>query len=60
VQESHKLVGRCYELDRAGAFRKPTAESRQFILHRCRAGAQLTADLWYTAWLRSATMPKHY
>ena len=26
---------------------------------RCPA-AQLTADLWYTAWLRSAAMPRHY
>ena len=60
VRESHKLVGRCYELDRAGAFDKPTAESRKFVLARCRAGAQFTADLWYTAWLRSASMPAHY
>jgi hypothetical protein len=60
VQESHKLVGRCYDLDKAGAFDRPTAESRKFILERCRAGAQFTMDLWYTAWLRSAKMPKHY
>lgn len=60
IAESHKLVARCYELDREGAFDKPTAESRKFILERCRAGAQFTADLWYNAWLRSATMPKHY
>jgi hypothetical protein len=60
VRESHKLVDRCYELDKAGAFDKPTPESRKFILERCRAGAQFTMDLWYTAWLRSATMPKHY
>jgi hypothetical protein len=53
-------VDRCYELDRAGAFDRPTAESRRFILERCRAGAQFTTDLWYSAWLRSATMPKHY
>jgi hypothetical protein len=60
VLASHKLVGRCYELDKAGAFDKPTAESRKFILERCRVGAQFTADLWYSAWLRSATMPRHY
>jgi len=60
MRESHKHVDRCYELDRAGAFDKPTDESRKFILERCRAGAQLTMDLWYTAWLRSAKMPKHY
>jgi hypothetical protein len=60
VKESHKLVEKCYELDKAGAFDKPTRESRQFILDRCRAAAQLTMDLWYTAWLRSAKMPKPY
>jgi hypothetical protein len=60
INESHKLVGRCYDLDQTGAFARPTRQSRQFILDRCRAGAQLTVDLWYTAWLRSADMPAHY
>jgi hypothetical protein len=60
LRQSHQHVERCYELDEAGAMEKPTAESRAFILERCRAGAQFTMDLWYSAWLRSATMPKHY
>jgi hypothetical protein len=60
IDESHALIEKCYELDKAGAFDKPTKESRDLILARCRAGAQFTADLWYTAWIRSATMPKHY
>ncbi len=60
VSDSHKLIGRCYELEKAGAFDKPTPESRKFILERCQAGAQFTMDLWYSAWLRSAKMPKHY
>jgi hypothetical protein len=60
IKESHKLVDQCYEMDRRGEFDKPTKESRTFILSRCRVGAQLTMDLWYTAWLRSATMPKPY
>lgn len=60
IQESHALVGKCYELDAAGEFDKPTKDSRQFILGRCRRGAQLTMDLWYSAWRRSATMPKHW
>lgn len=60
IKESHKLVGKCYELDKAGAFVRPTKESRLFVLERCRAGAQFTMDLWYSAWLRSAKMPKHY
>lgn len=53
IAESHTHVPKCYELDAAGAFDKPTAESRAFILARVRAGAQLTLDLWYTAWVKS-------
>ena len=60
IQESHKHVERCYQLDKLGGFDNPTPESRAFILERCRVGAQFTMDLWYSAWLRSATMPKHY
>jgi hypothetical protein len=60
IQESHALVGKCYEMDREGAFDKPTKQSRAFILERCRAGAQFTADLWYTAWLRSEKLPPHW
>lgn len=60
IRESHTHVEKCYELDKLGAFEKPTKESRVFVLERCRKGAQLTMDLWYTAWVRSATMPKHY
>lgn len=60
IEESHKHVPRCYELDAAGAIEKPTAESRKFILDRCRVGAQFTMDLWYSAWQRSAKMQKLY
>jgi len=60
VQESHKHVARCYDLDADGAFDKPTEASRQFIAERCRFGVQLTADLWYSAWLSSAKLPKHW
>jgi hypothetical protein len=60
IKESHGHVKKCYDLDAVGAFDKPTRESRAFIMERCRAGAQFTMDLWYTAWLRSARMPKHY
>jgi hypothetical protein len=60
VAESHTRVEKCYDLDAAGAFDKPTDESRAFVLARVRAGAQLTLDLWYTAWLRSAKLPGHW
>ena len=59
IDESHSQVER-YELDKAGAFDKPTEESRKFILERCRLGAQFTMDLWYSARVRSEKMPKHY
>lgn len=60
IDESHKLVEICYKLDAAGAFEKPTKESRSFVLERCRAGAQFTMDLWWTAWLRSEKLPPHW
>lgn len=57
IRESHTHVNRCYELDAAGAFDAPTEASRAFILARCRAGAQLTMDLWLAAWKKSETLP---
>lgn len=60
IVESHRHVDRCYELDATGSFDKPTGESRAFILERCQAGTQFTADLWYTAWKRSAKLHDPY
>lgn len=60
VQESHQFVDLCYELDAAGAFDKPTEKSRELIMGRCRTGAQLTMDLYYTAWKKSATLKPPY
>jgi len=60
IKESHEKIDKSYELDEAGAMEKPTDESRKFILQRCQAGAQFTMDLWYSAWLNSAKMPKPY
>jgi hypothetical protein len=60
LAESHTHIPKCYEFDAAGAFDKATDESRAFILARVRAGAQLTLDLWYTAWLRSEKLPGHW
>jgi hypothetical protein len=60
IAESHKHVDRCYELRKDDRFNKPNEESRAFILARCRVGAQFTMDLWFSAWLRSTKMPKHY
>jgi hypothetical protein len=60
LEESSTCIPKCYELDAAGAFDKPTEESRAFILDRVRAGAQFTLDLWYNAWLRSEKLPAHW
>lgn len=60
IAESHTHVQTCYDFDAAGAFDTPTNESRAFVLARCRAGAQLTLDLWYTAWVKSAALPAHW
>ncbi len=60
LAESHTHVPTAYELDLAGAFAEPTVASRAFVLKRCRAGAQLTLDLWYTAWVRSEKLPAAY
>lgn len=60
IAESHTHVAKCYELDAAGAFAAATDESRAFVLGRCRAGAQLTLDLWYTAWVKSEKLPPHW
>ena len=60
IAESHTHIPTCYEMDLAGAFDKPTDASRAFILSRCKAGAQLTLDLWYNAWLRSEKLPAHW
>ena len=60
IAESHTHIDRCYELDKEGAFDKPTEASREFIMKRCRVAAQFTADLWTTAWHKSATLPPPY
>jgi S1/P1 Nuclease len=60
IEESRSHIPKAYELDATGAFDKPTDESRAFILARVRAGAQLTLDLWYNAWLRSEKLPAHW
>ncbi|MBY0455752.1 MAG: hypothetical protein K2V38_00285, partial [Gemmataceae bacterium] len=60
IAESHTHIGKCYEFDAAGAFDKPTDESRAFVLGRVKAAAQLTLDLWWTAWVKSEKLPPHW
>jgi hypothetical protein len=61
IKESHTHIDEAYKLDAAGGFEKPTDESRAYVMARCRAGAQFTMDLWYTAWVKSAKIaPPRY
>lgn len=60
ILESHTHIDRCYALDAAGAFDRPTVESRRFILDRCRCGAQFLVDLYVTAWQRSEKLPPSF
>ena len=56
IKESRSHIDKAYELDAAGGFTTPTDASRAFVMARCRAGAQFTMDLWYTAWVKSAKL----
>lgn len=60
IRHGHGLVDNCYSMDATGAFVTPTAESRAFVLARCRRGVKFTAELWYSAWQKSASLPKPY
>jgi hypothetical protein len=57
IKESYQHINRCYEIDKEGGFEKPTEASRVFIMQRCQVAAQFTADMWYTAWKKSAKLP---
>jgi hypothetical protein len=58
IRDSLAQVERLYQLEKAGAFKeKGTTEGREFIRQRLAAGAQMLANIWYTAWLESAVEP---
>lgn len=50
---SHRLVDTVYYLDAAGKLDHPDEATIEFVQQRIAAGAQLLADLWYTAWVES-------
>jgi hypothetical protein len=59
LKDSNRLVEKVYELEKAGALNgKGSAEAFDFTTHRLAAGAQMLLDLWYTAWLESASNPE--
>jgi S1/P1 Nuclease len=56
LKQSNKLVEKVYELDKSHGFTgKGTPEAFDFATHRLAAGSQMLLNLWYSAWLESAT-----
>ncbi len=56
LEASHALVEKVYALDKAGGFNgKGSGEALAFTEQRLAAGTQMLLNLWYTAWLDSAT-----
>ena len=53
IKDSHKLVEKAYEIDAQDGFSDAPEKAREYVLERARASAKLTADLWYTAWVKS-------
>jgi hypothetical protein len=56
LRESNRQVETVYELEKAGGFNgKGSPEAFTFTTRRLAAGSQMLLNLWYTAWLESAT-----
>lgn len=59
LRESQSKIDQAYALEKAGGFdRKGTRESREFIRQQFGRGSQMLLNMWYTAWLDSATEPE--
>ncbi len=58
LHESLSLVEPLYRLETAGGLKgKGSPEAREFTRKRLAAGSQMLMNLWYTAWMESATDP---
>jgi hypothetical protein len=61
LRESNAQVEKLYQLEKAKAFDgQGTPEGVEFVRARLAAGAQMLLNLWYTAWVESATDPRFY
>jgi len=59
LRESNRQVENVYRIEKAGGFAgKGSPEAFDFTTHRLAAGSQMLLNLWYTAWLESATPPE--
>jgi hypothetical protein len=58
LKESNGLVESVYAIEKAGGFAgKGSPEAFDFVTHRLATGSQMLLNLWYTAWLESASGP---
>lgn len=55
ILASHAGVDAVYEFEKAGRLDRPDAATVDFVRKRTQAGAQLTLDMWLSAWRESAT-----
>jgi hypothetical protein len=59
LKESNRQVEEVYAIEKAGGFTgKGSPEAFDFTTHRLAAGSQMLLNLWYTAWVDSATGPE--
>ena len=56
-QTTHTYLNRLYELEKQSPFSAETtaSENKAFVAERLAAGATMLRDLWWTAWVESAT-----
>jgi hypothetical protein len=61
LRQSNGLVEKVYQLEKEGGFSgKGSPAAFDFTTHRLAAGSQMLLNLWYTAWIESATaVPEH-
>jgi hypothetical protein len=59
IRSSNELVEQLYILDKKEKFNAETKspEHKDFVSQRLAAGAQMLRDLWWTAWVTSASSP---
>lgn len=61
IEASNKLVGPLYQLEKKGDFNNGgNDEGKAFVRSRLAAGAQMLANMYYTAWKESEKMPEPY